>query len=322
MSDQQPLVPPSVPQDPPAAAGGGLRAVTAEHFSFADAVGGVRGVVEAVLPGLVFVVVFVASSNLAWSLGAAVAAALVAVVARLVQRAPATQALGGLLGIGVGVVWAWRSGEAGDFYVWGLVTNAAYLVAVLASILLRWPVVGFVVEALRAGFGADQARARAAEGASPFAGVTAWRRDPELVRPVEGARRVLDRLRAQGIAVGVVSNQSGIGRGFLTPEQVRAVEARVEELLGPFATWQRCPHTPDERCVCRKPEPGMVLRAAGELGVLPAECAVVGDIGADVGAAVAAGARAVLVPTPETRAEEVAAAPRVAADLAEAVRLL
>ncbi|MFP3712489.1 DUF3159 domain-containing protein [Puerhibacterium sp. TATVAM-FAB25] len=176
-------MPPSVPQDPPAAAGGGgLRAVTAEHFSFADAVGGVRGVVEAVLPGLVFVAVFVASSNLAWSLGAAVAAALVAVVARLVQRAPATQALGGLLGIGVGVVWAWRSGEAEDFYVWGLVTNAAYLVAVLASILLRWPVVGFVVEALRAGFGADQARARAAEGGSPLAGATAWRRDPELMR--------------------------------------------------------------------------------------------------------------------------------------------
>jgi hypothetical protein len=182
VSDQQPVVPPSVPQDAPAAGGGGLRAMTAEHFSFADAVGGVRGVVEAVLPGLVFVVVFVASSNLGWSLGAAVAAALVAVVARLVQRAPVTQALGGLLGIGVGVLWAWRSGEAQDFYVWGLVTNAAYLVAVLASILLRWPVVGFVVEALRAGFSADQARAQAAGGTSPFAGVTAWRRDPELMR--------------------------------------------------------------------------------------------------------------------------------------------
>lgn len=182
MSEQQPPAPPAAPQDPPAAGGGGLRAVTAEQFSFADAVGGVRGVVEAVAPGLVFVVVFVASSNLAWSLGAAVAAALVAVVARLVQRTPVTQALGGLLGIAVGVVWAWRSGEAGDFYVWGLVTNAAYLAAVLVSILVRWPVVGFVVEALRAGFSADQARARAAGGTSPFAGVTAWRRDPRLVR--------------------------------------------------------------------------------------------------------------------------------------------
>jgi HAD superfamily hydrolase (TIGR01662 family) len=146
--------------------------------------------------------------------------------------------------------------------------------------------------------------------------------DPEQVRPVDGAGRVLDRLRGQGVKVGVVSNQSGIARGFLTPEQVAAVEARVEKLLGPFATWQRCPHAPEDRCTCRKPEPGMVLRAAAELGVLPAECAVIGDIGADVGAAVAAGARAVLVPTPQTRADEVAAAPRVAADLAEAVRLL
>jgi HAD superfamily hydrolase (TIGR01662 family) len=146
--------------------------------------------------------------------------------------------------------------------------------------------------------------------------------DPDRVAPVDGARAVLDRLRADGVRVGVVSNQSGIGRGLLTGPQVDAVDARVRELLGPFDTWQRCPHAPEDGCACRKPGPGLVLRAAEELGVLPAECAVVGDIGADVGAAVAAGARAVLVPTPVTRAEEVAAAPRVAASLAEAVALL
>jgi len=146
--------------------------------------------------------------------------------------------------------------------------------------------------------------------------------DPARVRPVDDARPVLDRLRSQGVAVGVVSNQSGIGRGILTSAQVEAVDSGVRERLGPFATWQRCPHVPDDRCTCRKPEPGLVLRAAAELGVLPAECAVVGDIGADVGAALASGARAVLVPTPATRPEEVAAAPRVAASLREAVRLL
>lgn len=146
--------------------------------------------------------------------------------------------------------------------------------------------------------------------------------DPDRVRPVDDARSVLDGLRRQGVAVGVVSNQSGIARGLLTPRQAEAVDAGVRERLGPFATWQRCPHAPEDRCSCRKPEPGLVLRAAAELGVLPAECAVVGDIGADVGAAVASGARAVLVPTPATRPEEVAAAPRVAASLREAVRLL
>ncbi|NNH54973.1 HAD family hydrolase [Promicromonospora citrea] len=146
--------------------------------------------------------------------------------------------------------------------------------------------------------------------------------DPAAVEPLPGARAVLDALRADGLFVGVVSNQSGIGRGLLTRDQVDAVDARVAELLGPFDTWQRCPHAPQDACTCRKPEPGLVLRAAAVLGVTPAECAVVGDIGADVGAAVAAGARTVLVPTPVTRREEVVGAPAVATTLAEAVTLL
>lgn len=146
--------------------------------------------------------------------------------------------------------------------------------------------------------------------------------DPDAVRAVLGARRTLDALRVRGICVGVVSNQSAIGRGILTAAQVDAVEDRVRELLGPFATWQRCPHAPEDGCTCRKPEPGLVLRAARALRLSPAECALVGDIGSDVDAAVAAGARAVLVPTPQTRGEEVAAAPAVAATLGEAVRML
>lgn len=129
--------------------------------------------------------------------------------------------------------------------------------------------------------------------------------DPDLVAPVDGAREVLDDLRARGVAVGVVSNQSGLARGLISPDQLAAVNARVEALLGPFGTWQVCPHGPDEGCGCRKPAPGLVLAAAAALGVQPAECVVVGDIGADVGAALAAGAQAVLVPTPLTRPEEV-----------------
>ena len=160
----------------------GLQSVTGETFSFADAVGGVRGVVEAVLPGTVFVVVYVISKNLGWSLGAAVAAAFIAVVARLVQRTPVTQAIGGLLGIAVGVFWAWRSGEAQNFYAAGLWTNALYLVGVLVTILVRWPAVGFVVEAIRTGYSAEKAREQSEQGANPFAGLTAWRKDRDLVR--------------------------------------------------------------------------------------------------------------------------------------------
>lgn len=146
--------------------------------------------------------------------------------------------------------------------------------------------------------------------------------DPEQVRVVDGAREVLDALRARGVAVGVVTNQSGIARGLVTAEQLAAVNARIEAELGPFATWQQCPHGPDDGCACRKPGPVMVLRAAAELGVLPSECAVVGDIGADLGAAASAGARGVLVPTPVTRPEEVSEAPLVARDLAGAIALL
>ena len=146
--------------------------------------------------------------------------------------------------------------------------------------------------------------------------------DPARVVPVPGAREALDRLRATGIALAVVSNQSGVGRGILREEQVAAVSSRVEELLGPMGPWLYCLHAEDAGCACRKPAPGLVLRAALALGVEPSECALIGDTGADVGAALAAGARGVLVPNARTRAEEIARAPEVARDLAAAVDLL
>jgi histidinol-phosphate phosphatase family protein len=108
----------------------------------------------------------------------------------------------------------------------------------------------------------------------------------------------------------------------VTREQVDAVNARVGELLGPFDTWQVCPHAPDDGCACRKPAPGMVAAAAAELGVRPYEVVVVGDIGSDVDAAHAAGARAVLVPNERTLPDEVEAAPVRAESLQEAVALL
>jgi histidinol-phosphate phosphatase family protein len=146
--------------------------------------------------------------------------------------------------------------------------------------------------------------------------------DPARVEPMPGARGALERLRAAGVPTAVVSNQSGVARGVLTMDQVAAVNRRLEELIGPLGPMMVCPHGPDEGCACRKPAPGLVLQAARALGVDPARCAVVGDIGADGEAGRAAGARAILVPTPRTRPEEVAAAPEVAADLDEAVERL
>ncbi|MFI7275323.1 HAD-IIIA family hydrolase [Streptomyces sp. NPDC049879] len=146
--------------------------------------------------------------------------------------------------------------------------------------------------------------------------------DPALVRPMPGARAALDALRARGVAVGVVTNQSGVARGLFGRDGVAAVRRRTEELLGPFAVWAVCPHGPEDGCGCRKPAPGLVLAACDRLGVPPARTAVVGDIGADLGAAAAAGARGVLVPTRATRREEIAAAGEKAHDLPGAVALL
>ena len=146
--------------------------------------------------------------------------------------------------------------------------------------------------------------------------------DPDAVRPVDGAVEVVQRLRDLGVRTGVVTNQSGVARGLLTEDDVRRVNARVDELFGGFDVWAVCPHAEDDGCTCRKPAPGMVLDAAARLGMAADEVAVVGDIGADVRAARAAGARGVLVPTPQTRPEEVDEAPLVAPDLAEAVRLV
>ena len=146
--------------------------------------------------------------------------------------------------------------------------------------------------------------------------------DPALVTEMPGAREAVSAVRKRGLPVGVVTNQSGIGRGLLSLEQVQSVNARVDQLLGPFDLWCVCPHGPEEGCGCRKPAPGMLLRAAAVLGLATKELALIGDIGADMEAAAAAGARGVLVPTPETRREEINAAAEVAPTIADAVELL
>ena len=144
--------------------------------------------------------------------------------------------------------------------------------------------------------------------------------DPERVELVDGAREAVERVRAAGVPTAVVSNQSGVARGLISDAQVQAVNARVQELLGvPIGPFAYCPHAAEDGCDCRKPAPGLIRRAAAELGVDPSRCVVIGDIGADVDAARAAGARGILVPTPMTRAEEVAGADEVAPDLLTAV---
>jgi histidinol-phosphate phosphatase family protein len=114
--------------------------------------------------------------------------------------------------------------------------------------------------------------------------------DPALVEPAPNARELLDRLRAAGLRLAVVSNQSGVGRGYITAEQVDAVNRRIDALLGPFDGFFVCPHAPEDGCECRKPKPKLIVDAARALGVEPACCYVVGDRESDVEAARNAGA--------------------------------
>jgi len=147
--------------------------------------------------------------------------------------------------------------------------------------------------------------------------------DPQRVTLTPTAREAVDLLRAHSVPFAVVSNQSGVARGLISEEQVAAVNARVAALLGaaglPFFV---CPHAEGEGCGCRKPAPGLLKSAAAALGVPIEECAMIGDIRADVDAALAAGARPVLVPTPATLPHEVALAPAVAPTVLDAVRLV
>jgi len=85
--------------------------------------------------------------------------------------------------------------------------------------------------------------------------------------------------------------------------------------------WAVCPHVKADGCGCRKPEPGLILRAAERLGVAPCECVVIGDIGDDIEAAARAGARGILVPNRVTLVAEMAAAVETASDLVGAVLL-
>jgi histidinol-phosphate phosphatase family protein len=119
--------------------------------------------------------------------------------------------------------------------------------------------------------------------------------DPEAVRPFPGAREALEKLRARKIPLGVISNQSGISRGYFTREQAESVNRRVQELLGAFDVWLYCPHQPNDQCECRKPKPKLLLDAARALGVDAECCVMIGDLPSDLEAARNAGARPIAI---------------------------
>ncbi|SEC20511.1 Protein of unknown function [Paramicrobacterium humi] len=109
------------------------------------AMGGVRGILEAVLPGLLFLVVFTVSQQLIAAIVAAGVVGVLFAVVRLAQRQSLTQALAGLVGIALSAGLALLNDKPEDYYVLGFWTNGTYLAALLISVLIGWPLVGVVV---------------------------------------------------------------------------------------------------------------------------------------------------------------------------------
>ncbi len=110
--------------------------------------------------------------------------------------------------------------------------------------------------------------------------------DPDGVRLLPGVAEALVRMRAAGIRLYLVSNQSGIGRGYFTERDCLACQERLDQLLAVhgvvFEESAYCPHAPEDGCYCRKPLPGMWLRIAQHHGLCPELCAMVGDKGSDI----------------------------------------
>jgi D-glycero-D-manno-heptose 1,7-bisphosphate phosphatase len=109
------------------------------------------------------------------------------------------------------------------------------------------------------------------------------------------------RLTGAGYAVIVATNQSCVGRGLITRERLAEIHRELERRIG-FAgaridAWYICPHVDEDRCDCRKPLPGLALRAQREWGFDPAETWAVGDAARDAAMARGAGCRPALVLT-------------------------
>ena len=122
---------------------------------------------------------------------------------------------------------------------------------------------------------------------------------PEQLVVFPGALEALTRLNQLGVRVILLTNQSAIGRGFMTAQDLQRVHQKLEDLLraqdGKLDAVYYCPHHPDEGCVCRKPNIAMIQKAAEHFSLDLPLCYVVGDKWSDLEAAHRAGVQGVLV---------------------------
>lgn len=153
-------------------------------------------------------------------------------------------------------------------------------------------------------------------------------KDPHMVKLLPHAAEGLRVLSQNGFVIVIVTNQSGLGRGYFTERDLESVNARLRQELramgADFDALYYCPHRPDEGCACRKPGPGLILKAASELELDLASSYTMGDRELDISAGKSAGTKTVLVINGKdpNNAQNPKHADLVARDVLEAARLI
>ena len=125
--------------------------------------------------------------------------------------------------------------------------------------------------------------------------------DPDQVELLGGAAEGLRRMQRAGLLLIVVTNQSAVGRGIISLKRLEQIHQRLNELLAGEGVRLdaifSCPHTPDDRCDCRKPNPGLLYQAAARFEIELNEGFVIGDKTCDIDLGRGVGARSILVRT-------------------------
>jgi D,D-heptose 1,7-bisphosphate phosphatase len=123
--------------------------------------------------------------------------------------------------------------------------------------------------------------------------------DPAMIRFHEGAGEALKEFSTLGYLLVIISNQPGIARGYFQENQLQKVSDKMQSLASlyafKFSGFYYCPHDSRDHCPCRKPKPGLILRAAKDLGIDVSKSWMIGDILNDVEAGHAAGCKSVLI---------------------------
>ncbi len=179
--------------------------------------GGVQGIAESIVPGLVFLVAFTVTRDLTPALVAALASAAAFTVVRLVQRRPLTQALAGVVGVGISAWFANSTGKAEDFYLPGFFTNAAYIAAMVISIAIKWPVAGLLFGFIRN------------EGLE-------WRKDPARLRAYRLGTWVIVAVLVLRLVVQVPLYLMG-EEGLAALATTRLIMAAPLYILGVWIAW-------------------------------------------------------------------------------------